>query len=678
MTAPPSFSLASRPWLTVIDTSGRTHRCSLAEALENAGRLHLAAPDPLLWAATARLLTAVAYSAGCAPPDDDAYWANITGGIDLTAAVDWVREHTADLDLFAPDRPLFQDGALHEVSHLPEATMPVLYLDLSAAIGRPLLSDHRHLHTSVPVDARRAAELLLVQQTWAVGGRISAKTAVFGPGCNFGRSTAASGGVMWQPAGTISEFLAWRLMPVPGGPGHGHWTYTPRVEGTTDFLPEGECDALTWMTRRMLLLPDADGMVARVMMAQGWRVTKQPNVPISIRHGSRDVVGTEKGKQLSAEGIGSDDDVAPLLELWGKAPPGSWAHAARTAIAATGQAPDVVAVALATDNRKILHQRRIHIPRSALADPRSPAAAAAVMSFRWRAGRAAPSRRTNPACGTVLPPAFGASALLQEEFLALSGPQIDQRLLQQACATPSGDPVHDGERSAALAAALSGANADDDDLFTTASRPPSLPPSGTDDSTDPDAEGADHPGHVLAVQMGRWLASPRMRPVIADLERWASHPQPDNPAIALVTRPLAPEHHQAGILTAALMAIHHRTNRRAPLYGKADLPRLMRAFGSGRHYGPAHPATRGALQLMVRTTSVEALRPYLARQIRYAASKQMAPRWSSLFDDLAGWDRAVRERWSQQFFTAPPRRPAPRTGASSPTVNDHDKDSTTT
>lgn len=137
MTAPPSFSLASRPWLTVIDTSGRTHRCSLAEALENAGRLHLAAPDPLLWAATARLLTAVAYSAGCAPPDDDAYWANITGGIDLTAAVDWVREHTADLDLFAPDRPLFQDGALHEVSHLPEATMPVLYLDLSAAIGRP-------------------------------------------------------------------------------------------------------------------------------------------------------------------------------------------------------------------------------------------------------------------------------------------------------------------------------------------------------------------------------------------------------------------------------------------------------------------------------------------------------------------------------------------------------------
>ncbi|MET8824206.1 type I-E CRISPR-associated protein Cse1/CasA, partial [Streptomyces rochei] len=270
MTAPPSFSLASRPWLTVIDTSGRTHRCSLAEALENAGRLHLAAPDPLLWAATARLLTAVAYSAGCAPPDDDAYWANITGGIDLTAAVDWVREHTADLDLFAPDRPLFQDGALHEVSHLPEATMPVLYLDLSAAIGRPLLSDHRHLHTSVPVDARRAAELLLVQQTWAVGGRISAKTAVFGPGCTFGRAAPASGGVRGQPAGTISEFLAWRLMPVPGGPGHGHWTYTPRVEGTTDFPPEGECDALTWMTRRMLLLPDADGMVARVMMAQGW------------------------------------------------------------------------------------------------------------------------------------------------------------------------------------------------------------------------------------------------------------------------------------------------------------------------------------------------------------------------------------------------------------------------
>uniref|UniRef100_UPI0015C4F9C8 type I-E CRISPR-associated protein Cse2/CasB n=1 Tax=Streptomyces reticuliscabiei TaxID=146821 RepID=UPI0015C4F9C8 len=136
----------------------------------------------------------------------------------------------------------------------------------------------------------------------------------------------------------------------------------------------------------------------------------------------------------------------------------------------------------------------------------------------------------------------------------------------------------------------------------------------------------------------------------------------------------APEHHQAALLTAALMAVHHRTNRRAPLYGKADLPRLMRAFGSGRNYGPAHPATRAALQVMVRTTSVDALRPHLGRLIRYSASRRMAPRWSNLFDDLAGWDRDVRARWSQLFFTAPARRPAPPSGATSPTVNDQDKD----
>ncbi|MEU0108314.1 type I-E CRISPR-associated protein Cse1/CasA [Streptomyces sp. NPDC006251] len=672
---PPSFSLALRPWMTVIDTAGRTQRCSLAEALEDAGRLHLAAPDPLLWGATARLLTAVAYAAGCAPADDDAYFDNVTGGIDLSAAASWVREHAADLDLFAPDRPLFQDATLHEVAGLPEATVPVLYLDLTAAIGRPLLSDHRHLYTSVPVDAGRAAELLLVQQTWAVGGRISAKTAVYGPGCNFGRPTACSGGVMWQPTGPIAQLLAWRLMPVSGGPGRGHWTYTPRGEGTADFLPEGELDALTWMTRRMLLLPDTDGRVARAMFAQGWRVTKQPDVPISVRDGSRDVVGTEKGKQLSAEGLASEDDVAPLLELWSTAPPGSWAHAARTAIAATGRAPDVVAIGLATDNRKVLHQRRIHIPGSALAHPGGADAAAAVMSFRRRAARAAPSRRDDPATGTVLPPAFGSSALLNEEFMDLSGPQIDHLLLQQACAAPSGDPVRDGVRAAALAAATrSGTGEDDDDLFTTVSSPPVLPSPGTEDSAGAETEGADSPGHVLAVQMGRWLASARMRPVIADLEHWASQPRPDNPAIALVTRPLAPEHHQAAILTAALMAVHHRTNRRAPLYGKAELPRLMRAFGSGRQFGPAHPATRGALQLMVRTTTVNALRPHLVRQIRYASSRQMAPRWNSLFDDLAGWDSSVRERWVQLFFTAPTRRPAPRTGASSPTVNDHDKD----
>lgn len=668
---PASFSLALRPWMTVLDAAGRTRRCSLAEVLEDAGRLRLGAADPLLWAATARLLTAVAYSAGCAPADDDAYWANITGGIDLSAAVEWVREHAADLDLFSPDRPLFQDAALHQVCGLPEATVPVLYLDLTAAIRRPLLSDHRHLHASVPVPAWRAAELLLVQQTWAVGGRISAKTAVYGPGCNHGWSTGCSGGVVWQPAGTVAELLAWRLMPLPGRPGRGHWTYRPRGEGTTGILPEDEADALTWMTRRMLLLPGPDGTVARAMFAQGWRLSKQSGVPISVRDGSRDVVGTEKGKQLSAEELSSDDDVAPLLELWGKAPAGSWAHAARLAIAATGQAPDVVAIGLATQNRKILHRRRIHVPASVLSDPRSPDAAARVMSFRRRAARAAPSRRTDAATGTVLPPAFGSSALLQEEFMDLSGPQLDHLLLKQAGAAPSGDPVRDGARAAALAATTFNDD-DDDDLFTTVSSPPSLPAPGSEDSTEGDAEGDGSPGQVLAVQMGRWLASPRMRPVIADLERWARHPRPDNPAIALVTRPLAPEHHQAGVLTAALIAVHHRTNQRGPLYGRAELPRLMRAFGSGRQYGPAHPATRGALQLMVRTTTVDALRPHLTRQIRYAASRQMAPRWSSLFEDLAGWDRTVRERWAHLFFTAPTRRPTPQ--PSNPAASDHDKD----
>ncbi|MFF7644084.1 type I-E CRISPR-associated protein Cse1/CasA [Streptomyces canus] len=669
MNARPSFSLALCPWITVVDATGHTHLCSLAEVLEDAGRLRLGAPDPLLWGATARLLTAIAYSAGCAPAGDTGYWDNITTGIDLSAAVAWVRDHATDLDLFDPDRPLFQDAALHDVAHRPEATMPVLYLDLTAAIGRPLLSDHRHLHTSVPVDARRAAELLLIQQTWAVGGRIAAKSAVFGPGSSFGRPTAASGGVMWQPTGSIAELLAWRLMPVPDGPGRGHWTYTPRVAGTAEFLPESECDGLTWMTRRMLLLPDADGMVARAMTAQGWRVTKQADVPISVRHGSRDVVGTERGKQLSAEGITSDDDLAPLLALWGKAPHGSWAHAARTAITTTGQAPDVMAIGLATSNRKILHQRRIHIPASALADPRSTEAAAALMSFRQRAGLVTPSRRNDPATGTTLPPAFGSAALLQEEFLDRSGPQRDYLLFQQASAAPSGDPVRDGMRTAALSAATLISTADpDEDLFTTVSAPPTLPSADADDSAGQGAADTASPGHALAVQVGRWLASPRMRPVIADLERWARDPQPDNPVVALVTRPLAPEHHRAGILTAALIAVHHRTNRRAPLYGRADLPRLMRAFGSGNHYGPAHPATRAALQVMVRTTAVDALRPHLVRQIRYAASRKMAPRWSNLFDDLADWDRDVRRRWSELFFTAPTRR------SISPTVNDQDKD----
>ncbi|MFI8811469.1 MULTISPECIES: hypothetical protein [unclassified Streptomyces] len=72
----------------------------------------------------------------------------------------------------------------------------MLYLDVTAAVRRPLLSDHRHLHASVPVSAARAAGLILVQQMWCMSGRITGNESVYGKGSTFGSRSPACGGLV--------------------------------------------------------------------------------------------------------------------------------------------------------------------------------------------------------------------------------------------------------------------------------------------------------------------------------------------------------------------------------------------------------------------------------------------------------------------------------------------------
>ncbi|MGW2548416.1 type I-E CRISPR-associated protein Cse2/CasB [Kitasatospora sp. NPDC001574] len=91
------------------------------------------------------------------------------------------------------------------------------------------------------------------------------------------------------------------------------------------------------------------------------------------------------------------------------------------------------------------------------------------------------------------------------------------------------------------------------------------------------------------------------------------------------------------------------------------LPRLARAIGSGRTYGPAHPATATSMRLILRTRTLDALRLPLLGLMRRTAGQDLTPHWSSLFEDLAAWPDAdqVRIRWSLLFHTAAPLPPRP-------------------
>ena len=724
MSAQESWSAATKPWIEVLDNRGRNDVLSVSGVLEQADRVRLAAADPLLRAATARLLTAIGYASGCAPATARDYLAAVESGIDLRPALAWTQRHAEELDVLHPHRPLFQDGALREIADLQEARLPVAYLDLAAAMGRPLLSDLRHPHVRTRVPLAQAFGWLLVQQMWAVGGRISVSAAHYGPRSNYGRPAAAANGLIWYPAGTIADLLAWRLIPLPAGPGPAHWSYVPREDPGTGVAVQGELDGLTWHDRRVLLLPDADSMVAEVLLAQGWRRPKdkvaEPGreardaVPIACRPGLRDRVDTVSGKPLSPEAVKSDRDFAPLAASWWQARDGSWAAAARTAAAAVGRAPDVTVAGLTVENHsKITNQRDVTLPGTLLADPRTHAAAAVVLDCRQRAA-AAPERRLDLA--TEVPPGFGSQQLLDPAFLAAGADEQAELLLTLLVPATGADAGRDGERLAALTTAVAprsaaaarpgkpprapaaaagpsdresqpalfaiddqghvhtpalpaeGPDLYDDSLFTTADTPLTAAPGPHPDRTGPegvpapgDTAGLADPAALLSQRLGALASSAYERPTIAQLVAWAARPTLDNPARERVTAGLAADLHEAALLTAALFATHRRTSVSAPLYGHTPLPRLARALGSGRVYGPGHPATATAMRLVLRTRTLPALRQPLLALIRRTAAEGLTPDWSELFLDLAAWpdDHQVRTRWSLLFHTTAPLPPRP-------------------
>jgi hypothetical protein len=262
-----SWSVAHQPWIDVLDESGRPHLLSAAQAIEQADRVYLASPDPLLRAASMRLLLAFAYAAGCAPGSFEAYLVQVTAGLDLIPLQQWLREHAAELDLFCPDRPLFQDASLHSIADVPGARLPVTRLDHSSANSRPMLSDMRHALVPVAVPPATAFQWLLIQQMWGAGGMIPVSDTVYGPHSIRAHFASATGGVVWWPAGTVAEMLAWRLIPVDGGPGPAQWTYRPRGQAGTASAPLGELDGLLWHNRRALLLAEPDGTVREVLFA---------------------------------------------------------------------------------------------------------------------------------------------------------------------------------------------------------------------------------------------------------------------------------------------------------------------------------------------------------------------------------------------------------------------------
>ncbi|MDN5758982.1 MAG: type I-E CRISPR-associated protein Cse1/CasA [Tomitella sp.] len=248
------MNLTTDAWIPVFTTAGM-RSYGLTDVFAHADTvLDVASGDALEDAAIMRLLFA------CDAAADHAR---------MTPA-DWVESQHNRFELFDPVAPFGQNPAMAEFVDTPRAARQVaaftyrLVGDASTALGLT------HAAAGIRLTPAQAARVLLVRQMFSVGGiqqfvasafgkaAISAKTAV---GCNRP--------LLWLQKATLAGSLAANRLPDTSGTFHFTWPngMSPADRGR----PDGPVDALTWLSRSILLLRDGDGMVAEAMCCDGIR-----------------------------------------------------------------------------------------------------------------------------------------------------------------------------------------------------------------------------------------------------------------------------------------------------------------------------------------------------------------------------------------------------------------------
>ncbi|MFF9011072.1 type I-E CRISPR-associated protein Cse1/CasA [Streptomyces goshikiensis] len=633
-----TFSLAHGRWVPVREPGGERSVVSGCQALEGAERFVLDVTDPLEYAAVVRFLAAVLSASGLAPTSEEAYGLRCVGSVsvDWARAARWLAEHADDVDILHPQRPLFQDHALRAVPRVHG--LPVRYLDHTAAgaLGRPLLGDHRHLHADLTALApARAAVLLLTQQMWAIGGRLRCSDAVYGAGSNYASGAAACGRLLWLPDGTLADALNWRAVPV-GDSSVPNWTYRVRGGPKERLEPAGELDALTWMPRRVLLIGDGEGRVERAHYAQGWhRAPVGPDTP-----GGAEVVFTSGGKALPCSALATPEDLVPVVDRWWQAGEGSLPARIRAVMRQTGcPAPLMRVVGIATDQKKVLHLRDIRVPADLLTDEQAAGAAELLSSLRFT------MRKRDVHLGDLA----GAFLLADPHFLA-AGERERGRLAARAyrfhAPSPGGKAADRQFLYRFLTARVREKEPGVTSLFITA---------------DTHAPSELTPGQKLEKRLHGIRAGERSRGLLGQMRLWAGAPNTPNQASEVVTRDLPAGYRAAAVWTAALYATHAQMHRASS--SRTPLPRLMRAFGSGKSFGPQHGPTETQMKHLLATSRPALLLPTLTNLVRYAAAHEMTPSWSALTDDLSMWNAATRDRWAAMFYTSQPLAELAQIGA---------------
>lgn len=280
---PPSFNLATEPWLPVQRANGKVGLVSLLGLFEQADSLRRLVGDvPTQELALLRLLLAVLYDALDGPAEVED-WEDLWLSSDPFAAVpEYLARHSDRFGLFDPERPFYQVAGLETVKN---EIAPLSRIVADVPVGEPFFAMHRpgvdslsyaeaarwlvHAHafdTSGIKSAMMGDERGKAGKVYPLGvGSLGHLGGVFAEGATL-RETLLLNLIALEEAQGGFEDVAGQDVPVwrrekPLGAG-------ARMDASGGARPAGLRDLYTWQSRRIRLHADG-GAVTGVVVGYG-------------------------------------------------------------------------------------------------------------------------------------------------------------------------------------------------------------------------------------------------------------------------------------------------------------------------------------------------------------------------------------------------------------------------
>lgn len=264
------FNLLREPWIPV-NQQGQPALLSLKDVFEQAHRVSsLTHANPLVVAGLLRMMLAVVYRVYGYRKSEN--WVDLVSCGQFGAEVmDYLDSQQSRFDLFSPTHPFFQvpDFTKDKANSVKKLTP-----DFTTANNKTLFN-HQADHQLFSLSPQEAALYLLVCQYFSLGGGISGSSNLFGKHPNYANAPLVGGATIYVAGRNLFETLMFNYTPFSTQPSlYSNENDRPVWEQDTPTslkprLTLGISDYLTWPARFMRLLPDEEGRVSEIYIAQG-------------------------------------------------------------------------------------------------------------------------------------------------------------------------------------------------------------------------------------------------------------------------------------------------------------------------------------------------------------------------------------------------------------------------